>query len=132
MTSPFVIKIHEIEDAYQTHHTLLGKKSVLSFSLSNFNFYAIIDIDIGFEIKININILSINIKNQLVFTVGTDIINMIQSTKRAWSGRKRERALRPGSRIHLGRGGQSANSVKLYKISSWEPGKKHQSTCRAS
>ena len=57
---------------------------------------------------------------------------MNQSTKRAWSGRKRERALRPGTRIHLGRGGQSANSVKLYKISSWEPGKKHQSTCRAS
>ena len=46
---------------------------------------------------------------------------MDQSTKRAWSGRKRERALRPSSRIHLGRGGQSANSVKLYKISSWEP-----------
>ena len=44
-----------------------------------------------------------------------------QSTKRARSGRKRERALRPGSRTHLGRGGQSANSVKLYKISSWEP-----------
>ena len=55
-----------------------------------------------------------------------------QSTKRARSGRKRERALRPGLRIHLGRGGQSANSVKLYKISSWEPGKKHHSTCRAS
>ena len=55
-----------------------------------------------------------------------------QLTERAWSGRKRERALRPGTRIHLGRGGQSANSVKLYKISSWEPGKKHQSTCRAS
>ena len=48
-------------------------------------------------------------------------IKAIQSTKRAWSGRKRERALRPGSRTHLGRGGQSANSVKLYKISSWEP-----------
>ena len=45
----------------------------------------------------------------------------VQSSKRAWSGRKRERALRPGSSFHLGRGGQSANSVKLYKISSWEP-----------
>ena len=60
------------------------------------------------------------------------ILMIIQLTKRGRSGRKRERALRPGSRIHLGRGGQSANSVKLYKISSWEPGKKHQSTCRAS
>ena len=60
------------------------------------------------------------------------IIGFNQSTKRARSGRKRERALRPGLRIHLGRGGQSANSVKLYKISSWEPGKKHHSTCRAS
>ena len=59
-------------------------------------------------------------------------IKLAQSTKRARSGRKRERALRPGLRIHLGRGGQSANSVKLYKISSWEPGKKHHSTCRAS
>ena len=66
-----------------------------------------------------------------VFTL-TPYTSNCQLSKRARSGRKRERALRPGTRIHLGRGGQSANSMKLYKISSWEPGKKHQSTCRAS
>ena len=53
---------------------------------------------------------------------------MIQSTKRARSGRKRERALRPGLRSRLSRDGQSANSEKLYKrissISSWEPEEK--------
>ena len=59
-----------------TPHTPGEKISFVLFSLSNFNFYAIIDIDIGFEIKININILSINIKNQLVVAVGTDTINM--------------------------------------------------------
>ena len=52
-----------------------------------------------------------------------DILYFDESTERAWSGRKSERALRPGSRIHLGRGGQSVNSMKLYKISLWEPGR---------
>ena len=46
-----------------------------------------------------------------------------QLTERGRSGRKSERALRPGSRTHLGRGGQSVNSMKLYKISLWEPGR---------
>ena len=74
----FVIKIHEIEDAYQTH-TPGTKKSGLSFFLSVLNFYARIDIDIEFEIKIKTNIdniLSINIKNKLVLAVATDIISM--------------------------------------------------------
>ena len=78
MTSPFVIKIHEIEDAYQTH-TPGTKKSGLDFFLSVLNFYARIDIDIEFETKIKTNIdniLSLNIKNKLILAVATDIINM--------------------------------------------------------
>ena len=58
-----------------------------------------------------------------------------QSTKRAWSGRKCEKALsRLSSR--LSRDGQSADSEKFYKrISSillWGPEEKHHSTCRVA
>ena len=45
---------------------------------------------------------------------------------------RRERSVPARGRFHLGRGGQSVNSMKLYNFSSWEPGKKHQSTCRVS
>ena len=58
-----------------------------------------------------------------------------QSTKRARSGRKREKAL-SRLRSRLSRDGQSANSEKSYKrislISLWEPEEKHHSTCRVS
>ena len=51
-----------------------------------------------------------------------------QSTKRAWSGRKREKAL-SRLRSRLSRDRQSANSEKSYKrislISLWRPVEKH-------
>ena len=59
----------------------------------------------------------------------------VQSTKRAWSGWKREKAL-SRLRSRLSRDRQSANSEKSYKrislISLWEPVEKHRSTCRDS
>ena len=58
-----------------------------------------------------------------------------QSTKRAWSGRRREKAL-SRLRSRLSRDRQSVNSEKSYKrislISLWRPVEKHRSTCRAS
>ena len=63
------------------------------------------------------------------------IKNQGQLTKRARSGRKREKAL-SRLRSRLSRDGQSANTVKSYKrislISLWEPEEKHHSTCRVS
>ena len=60
---------------------------------------------------------------------------IIQLTKRARSGRKREKAL-SRLRSRLSRDGQSANSEKFFKrissISLWEPEEKHLSTCRVS
>ena len=62
-------------------------------------------------------------------------INISQSTKRAWSGRRCEKPL-SRLRSRLSRDRQSANSEKSYKrislISLWRPVEKHRSTCRAS
>ena len=62
-------------------------------------------------------------------------ISFHELTKRAWSGRKREKAL-SRLRSRLSRDGQSADSEKFYKrISSillWEPEEKHHSTCRVA
>ena len=59
----------------------------------------------------------------------------IESTERAWSGRRREKAL-SRLRSRLSRDRQSANSEKSYKrislFSLWGPVEKHRSTCRAS
>ena len=62
-------------------------------------------------------------------------ITYAQLTKRARSGRKREKAL-SRLRSRLSRDGQSANSEKSYKrislFSLWGLVEKHRSTCRAS
>ena len=75
------------------------------------------------------------VPNIILIITTLAIINIMQSTKRARSGRKREKAL-SRLRRRLSRGGESADSEKFYKrissISLWEPEEKHHSTCRVS